>query len=136
MTFEELLREIQGTKKSEPQTPTSVDRPPAKRELEKKRVDYDDDLVDEKGDLEDTDYDYKKHDKIYEVYENATRQAFNRPSLEETMKLEDTIVRFNPSKGYENVTRSNVAADYLAELKNPKSFRKAFILSEILQRKF
>ena len=141
LTFEELLREIQGGKKPELAPPTlpsphSYNRPPAKREWEKEPVDYDDDLVEERKDLEDTNYDYRKHDKIYEIYDNATKQAFNRPSLEETMKLEDTIVRFKPSKGYETMSKSHLTEDILKELKDPKGFRKAFILSEILNRRF
>ena len=141
LTFEELLREIQGGKKSEQAppalpSPRSYNRPPARRELEKELVDYDDELTEERKDLEDTNYDYRKHDKIYEVYDEATKQAFNRPSLEETMKLEDTIVRFKPSKGYETMSKSHLTEDLLRELKDPKGFRKAFILSEILNRKF
>lgn len=140
LTFEELLREIEGTKKpvqtppAPPSTP-SYD-PPARREWDKEPVDYDDDLVEERKDLEDTNYDYRKHDRIYEVYEDATKQAFNRPSLEETMKLGDTIIRFKPSKGYEIASKSHLGEDFLKELKDPKGFRKAFILSEILNRRF
>lgn len=141
LTFEELLREIQGGKKPEQTPPTlsspqSYNRPPAKREWEKEPVDYDDDLAEERKDLEDTNYDYRKHDKIYEIYDNAAKQAFNRPSLEETMKLEDTIVRFKPSKGYETMSKPHLTEDLLKELKDPKGFRKAFILSEILNRRF
>lgn len=137
LTFEELLREIQGGKKPE-QAPPTLPSPHSykKREWEKEPIDYDVDLAEERKDLEDTNYDYRKHDEIYEVYDNATKQAFNRPSLEETMKLGDTIVRFKPSKAYETMSKPHLAEDLLKELKDPKSFRKAFILSEILNRRF
>ena len=85
---------------------------------------------------EDADYDYRTQDKIYEIYDNATRQAFARPSLEESMKLEDTIVRFKQFKGYENESKPSFLAEYIKELKDPKGFKKAFIMSEILNRRF
>ena len=36
------------------------------------------------------------------------------------MKLEDTIVRFKQSKGYETGTRRNLAEEYLKDFKDPK----------------
>ncbi len=139
MTFEDLLREIEGSKKPE-RNPLPVPKPfvqePVKPEWQP--YNYDEEVIKEKKQkpLEDTNYDYRKHDKIYEEYDNATKYAFLRPSLEETMKIEDTIVRFNQFKGYQTETKSRFRDDLLRELKNPQSFRKAFILSEILQRKF
>lgn len=133
-TFEELLREIEGMKKPGPQPAPSYNRPPAKRESD--YVDYDDNLEDEKKVLEDSKYDYHNQDKIYDVYEEAKKQAFVRPSLEETVKLEDTIVRFKQFKGYQTETRKNLVEDYLKELKDPAGFKKAFIMSEILKKRF
>ena len=52
------------------------------------------------------------------------------------MKLEDTIVRFQAAKPYERAARRGQAEEFRNELMNPQSFRKAFILSEILNRKF
>ncbi len=128
-TFEELLREIQGMKKPEPVAPA---KPSVRPEYEIEPY-Y---AVPERKQIEDVNYDYRNQDKIYEVYENATRQAFARPSLEETMKLEDTIVRFKQFKGYENEVKPSVLSEYIKELKDPKGFRKAFIMSEILNRRF
>jgi len=122
MTFEELLQEIQGSKVPKPQPVVQeelVDRAKEERQV-----------------LEDTDYDYRKHDQIYDIYENAKKEAFLRPSLEETLKLEDTIVRFNPFKGYQKEEPRNFAAELANEIRNPSGFRKAFIMSEILQRRF
>ena len=73
LSFEDLLREITQSK-AQPQQETVVD--------------YDDDLVDEEEDLEDVDYDYRKESKVFDTYEEAKKQAFQRPSLEETMKAE------------------------------------------------
>jgi hypothetical protein len=128
-TFEELLREIQGMK--EP-TPTPARRMEPKPEF----VDYDDSIEEEKSDLEEVGTDYRKKDNIYQVYEEAKAQAFHRPSLEETIKLEDTIVRFKQFKGYEKHSRPNLANEVLKDFKDPQGFKKAFIMSEILRTKF
>jgi len=133
-SFEELLREIQQMKEPA-REPLPLPRQERAPEPEPKYVDYDDDLQDEKKDLEEA-YDYRTEDKTYQAYEEAKAQAFNRPSLEETVKLEDTIVRFKQFKGYEREVRRNDASDILRDFKDPKGFRKAFIMSEILRRKF
>ncbi len=83
LTFEELLQEI-ATQKQQKPVPNQP-RPVAKY-TPPQRVD------DEAEDLEDVNYDYRQHDKVYETYEEAKRQAFNRPLLEETMRVEDTTV--------------------------------------------
>jgi hypothetical protein len=132
MTFEDLLREIEGSKKAEaiPQ-PTYHEAPKPVQQAY-----YDDEVAEQKKPLEDTNYDYRKYDTIYEEYDNATKNAFVKPSLEETMKLEDTVVRFNQFKGYQQEPKHHFREDLLRDLKDPKGFKKAFILSEILQRKF
>ena len=131
VSFEELLREIQGMKKpAPPPQPAPV---PTYEKKDWEPYPYE---LEEQKQLEDANYDYKKHDKIYEVYDNATKQAFNRPSLEETMKLQDTIVRFDPFKEYENDRKVSLVEEYVKELKDPKGFKKAFIMSEILKRRF
>ncbi len=133
VTFEDLLREIQGMKKPEPVAvpPDTYNRPPVKRDNAPTYT--------ESGkttELEDSNYDYRKHDKIYDIYDNATQQAFVRPSLEETMKLDDTIVRFKQFKGYETDVKASFLEEYIKELKDPKGFKKAFIMSEIINRRF
>ena len=131
VSFEELLREIQGMKKpAPPPQPAPV---PTYEKKDWEPYPYE---LEEQKQLEDANYDYKKHDKIYEVYDNATKQAFTRPSLEETMKLQDTIVRFDPFKEYENDRKVSLVEEYVKELKDPKGFKKAFIMSEILKRRF
>lgn len=137
VTFEDLLREIQGMKKPEPSSapPAPVNdygRPPVKKEYEIEPF-Y---RVPETKQIEDVNYDYRTQDKIYDIYDNATKQAFARPSLEETMKLDDTIVRFKQFKGYENKAKESFLAEYIKELKDPKGFKRAFIMSEIINRRF
>ncbi len=126
-TFEELLREIEGAK--QPRRPEPITEPDV--------VDYDENLGPEEQNLEEVTPSYKRPDEeIYKVYESAKAQAFARPSLEETVKLEDTIVRFKQFKGYEKEVRRNVLQEYVQELRHPEGFKKAFILSEILQPRF
>jgi hypothetical protein len=125
-TFEDLLREM---KQPLP--------PPRPMERQPEVVDYDDNIGDEERDLEDLTPSYRRDEELVnKVYEEAKAQAFSRPSLEETVKLEDTIVRFKQFKGYEKEGRNNLLHEYLQELKDPKGFRKAFVLSEVLKPKF
>jgi len=122
MTFEELLREITQEKTT--------------KQPEPEYVDYDDNLEDEAKDLEEVDYDYRKQDKIYEVYEEAKKQAFNRPSLEETMKVANTKMEYGRFKVFETEEKRDLMKEYLADFNDPEGFKKAVVMSEILQRKF
>lgn len=121
LTFEELLREI--TEGKAESRPTEV-------------VDYDDNLKEEEEDLEEADYDYRKKDTIYQVYDDAKMQAFNRASLEDTMKLEDTDVTYGRFKGFELEEKEDLLAKYLSDLKDPEGFKKAVVMGEILNRRF
>ncbi len=126
ITFEDLLKEIQAAKVPKPVAP-----PVKKYDFE----DYDDDIKEETEVVERSDY--RSEDSIYETYEKAKRDAFSKASLEETLKVEDTVVKFEQQKGYQQVAdREATVNEYVKELKNPTSFKKAFILSEILGRRF
>jgi hypothetical protein len=127
-SFEELLREIEGMKAPAP--------PPLPQTRYEPVVDYDEGIPDEQQDLEEIKPSYRSDDEIYKTYEQAKAQAFARPSLEETVKLSDTIVRFKQFKGYEKETQGNLLGEYLKELRDPKGFKKAFVMSEILKRKW
>jgi len=136
MTFEELLREIQGSK-TPPQhaevkrQPVDFRKPaPLPKSYE---VDYDDEIEEEEKNYETIP---SSDDRSYEVYEQAKREAFKRPSLEDTLKLEDTVMKFGHFKEYDETLQRSLAREVLQDLKNPDGFRKAFIMSEILKRKF
>lgn len=132
VTFEDLLREIQASKSPKPK-PVSV----APKQVSSSQYDvedYDDNLAEENKSLERTDY--YANDKFYETYENAKKAAFSRASLEETMKVEDTEVKFNQFKEYSKKEGQSLASEYANELKNPKNFKRAIILSEILNKRF
>lgn len=136
LTFEELLREITEGKEPEPKPvyqPKPAYVPPKPQPA---YVDYDDDLKDEAEDLEDVDYDHRKQNKVFDTYEEAKRQAFNRPSLEETMKVEDTVVKFSKFKVFEEQKGRNLLEEYTRDLQDPEGFKKALVLSEILNRRF
>jgi len=130
VTFEELLKEIQTAKAPKVQ-PQPVIEP-----VGSYQTDYDENLKEVEEPLERTDYNYKDHDTIYETYEKAKQEAFHRPSMEETLKLENTIVRFGQFKGYEQQLRPSLAREYGKDLQDRTNFRKAFMLSEILNRRF
>jgi len=128
VTFEELLREIQASKspKREPvPQPSPV-------------LDYDDELPDEEKSLETVSAPttYKHDDSIYDTYERAKQEAFARQSLEESLKLEDTIVEPVKFKGYQSTDVNSYASAYAEMLKDPATFKQAFIVSEILRPKF
>ena len=123
LSFEELLKEITESKQQ-------------RQPMEEPVVDYDENLEEEEKDLEDVEYDYRKQNKTYEVYEEAKKQAFFRPSLEETMKLQDTVVNFGKFKEFEKRAENNLAAEYLKEFHDTDSLKKAVVMSEILKRKF
>ncbi len=128
LTFEELLREIQTSK-----APSSPALPPA---TSAEYIDYDDDLDEEEQDLEKTDYTYRNEDATYAAYEKAKQEAFLKPSLEDTMKLSDTDMKFGQFKGYQHVEEWIPATKYAKDFQDPESFKKAFIMSEILKPKF
>lgn len=127
LTFEDLLKEIQESRQPKP-----VFTEPPKAEY----VNYDDDIKEEAQDLEDVDYDYRKKDNIYQIYEDAKSQAFSRKSLEETMSIKDTETRFEKFKAFEQSKKKKVMEDYTKTLKDPAGLKRAVVMSEILNRKF
>jgi hypothetical protein len=138
MTFEDLLREIQTGKSPAKPAPAPLPPPQLNRKPEPSpwEVDYEDAPVEEIQDLETIPQRPDPLEQSYNAYEKAKQQAFNHISLEETMQLSDTDVKFGHFKGYDAPVQRSVLADYLLELKDPEGFRKAFVMSEILKRKF
>jgi hypothetical protein len=139
ITFEELLREITEAKEPEPK---QVFSPPQPKAVEKKieksfptYEDYDGNIEPEEKNLEEIPPSYRKKDRIYDVYEEAKRQAFNRPSLEETMKLEDTVVRYSRFKEFEIQESRNLLDEYTKDLNNPEGLKRMVVMAEILNRK-
>ena len=146
LTFEELLREIQQSKTATEAKPKPLRTKPKPTFTERKPfvqpepskpqyTDYDDDIKEEEQDLEDASYDYRDKDTIYNTYEKAKNEAFLRPSLEETSNVDDTDMRW---KRFDEFTekKAKPSFGFVKELRDPKGFKKAFIMSEILNRKY
>jgi len=138
ISFEDLLREIQEAKNPKP----PLEQKPVAQQPSSSRLpkpydyqDFDDDLEEEEK-KQPVKPDYKSDDQIYGIYEEAKKQAFIRPSLEETMKVEDTIVRYDQFQNYKKEKLKAPGMTYLNEFNDPEGFKRAFIMSEILNRKF
>lgn len=132
LTFEELLREISESKSPAKPTitpPVSSRNQPAPRPA---YVDYDDDLEEEAKGLEKVP-DFRDSDS-YRIYEQAKQEAFNRPSMENlTPRRAD--VQYEKFKAFETERKETVLQSYVAGLRDPEGFKKAFIMGEILNRK-
>lgn len=127
ITFEDLLREIQGEKE---RAKPVANKPP---EPEYDYVDYDDNIPDEIQDLEDVNYDHSKDEKAFQTYEAALKEAEKAPEREPASS--GRIMRSEHFKEY-NLKKKKASFDFLKELKDPKGFKKAFIMSEILNKKY
>jgi hypothetical protein len=127
ITFEELLREITEGKSAN--VPTTQKASPPVYES------YEEVLQEEEQDLEVVNEDYKK-DRVSVSYEEAKRQAFARPSLEESMSHSDTEMTFGRFKEFESDPNKGLLSHYVSDLRDPDGLKKAFVMSEILKRKF
>jgi hypothetical protein len=132
LTFEELLKEITEGKPVSREAPKPVSQPT------QTYVDYDDDIEDEESKQEPVvDYDDERSsDRVFAAYEEAKRMAFERPSLEESMKLSDTEMKFGKFKEFEQTQERNLLKEYLIDFNDPAGWKRAIVMSEILKRKF
>jgi len=128
LTFEELLREITEGKQAQ--------RPQSQRPPEPEYETLETDVGEEAKSLEDVSIDETEDARIFQAYEEAKRQVFERKSLEETLKLQDTDVDFQRFDVFESQKKQRLRDDYLRLLRSPNSIRQAVVLSEILKRKF
>lgn len=136
LTFEELLKEITEAKQEakpapQPQRPTyeSTERTPT-------YVDYDDDIQEEEKSLEQVDYEYRKKDTAYERYTEAKRIALESPSLGETLRSQSKDVEYGKFKEFEVKKETRLLDTYLKDLQDPDGWKKAVVMSEILNRRF
>jgi hypothetical protein len=124
LTFEELLREITEAKEPLPPVVKPV------QEFE----DYEDELVEE-VEPQRPDYDYRKQE-TYQAFEQSKYEAFNRLSYEETMKVEDTKVEFGKFREFEEEKAPSAAAQIAADFADLDKVKRAFIMSEIFNRRY
>jgi hypothetical protein len=134
VTFEELLREITEGKQPKPAEPVVERRVEYSRpEPQPAYVDYDDEIEEEEAkSLEKVTFD---SERTNEIYERAKKEAFNRPSLEESLKLSDVNTTYGKFKEFERKTERNILHDYLSDLRDSQGLKKALVLSEVLNRK-
>jgi hypothetical protein len=130
ISFEDLLREIQQSKQPEPPKPALPQ--PAYPQYDEV-VDYEKDLEVEERSLEQPAPTFANS---YEIYEKAKADAFVRPSLEETMKVEDTEVRFGQFDKYKKVKETVPATGFAETFQDFDQFKRAFVMAEILKPKF
>jgi hypothetical protein len=132
LTFEELLREITAGKSVAPE---EVKRPVSKPV--QTYVDYDDAIEEEEVEIPVLDYDDQRDDdRVVAAYEEAKKMAFERPSLEDTLKLSDTKMQFGKFKEFELGRSKSTIQDYLINFNDPDGWKKAVVMSEILKTKF
>lgn len=124
ISFEDLLREIQQSRKPEPARPASPEV-----------VDYDEDIREEAEPVEVVPA-RKRQEEVTAVYEAAKQAAFQRASLEDTVSLQEIPIAQGKFKGYEQESRPALATMIADDFKSPENLRKAFIMSEILNRRF
>lgn len=128
VSFEDLLREIQASKTTQPRVEPIQSAP-------KDSFDSRNQGNQERAVLESVKPIYIPSERTNEVYENAKNSAFSRPSLEETMRLEDTVMRYDRFKQYGQQEQSFLG-DFVKELNDPDKLKRAFVLNEVLMRKF
>lgn len=135
ITFEELLREITEGKQTAPPTPEVLERRPefSRPKPQPEYVDYDDEIEDEEKSLEEISS--VDEERTTKIYEEAKKLAFYRPSLEETLKVQDVNTTYGKFAAFETKQEANLLLEYTKDLRDPKGFKKALILSEILNRK-
>lgn len=126
-----MLREIMEAKReaSRPAPP-----PPPEPTPEPTYVDYDDNLEDGEKEYEQAELARAKNPAAA-GYAEGLREAFHRPSLEEEISLHDSKAGEGRFKTFENSPENKIFGEYIDSLKDPEGFKKAFILSELLNRK-
>lgn len=128
LTFEELLREITEAKQVQRREPDPEPEPEFQS--------YETEFREEARSLEQIPYDDAENARVFKVYQDAKNQVFERQSLEETLRLKDTVVDFRKFEAFDNQKERKLLDDYIRLIRNPQSLRQAVVMSEILKRKF
>ena len=127
LTFEELLREITEGKQAAKRAPEPKVAP--------RYEGYEKDMGEEARSLEEISYEEPATTSRWKPYEEVPAQA-ERRSLEETLKLEDTVVNFGKFDVFEQRAKKRLMDDYIKIIRNPETLKQAVVMSEILKRKF
>lgn len=130
ISFEDLLREIQQTRAPQNQPPPVLQVPYNEYD------EVDDDEPDRRPEEQSLEKTQPVFANSFEIYEKAKAEAFVRPSLEETLKVEDTDMRFGQFDKYQHVQEVVPAKSFAETFRNFDEFKRAFVMAEILQRKY
>ena len=128
LTFEELLREITEGKQGQKRQP--------QREVVPEYESYEKDPGEEARSLEEVTYDEEEQVSRWKPYEEIPVRAAERRSLEETLRLEDTVMDFRKFDAFEQRVKKKLSEDYIKIIRNPETLKQAVVMSEILKRKF
>jgi hypothetical protein len=132
VTFEDLLREIQSSRKPEREpAPTPAPAKPFESYEEVSEESF-------RETIPETEYsrDSFSTSETYKSYEKAKSEAFQRASLEDTLKLENTDIKFLKFSEYQATKEPTVAEQISTEFRDPDTLKKYFIVNEVLNRKW
>lgn len=127
LTFEELLREITSGKEVQRTEPGPVR--PAYESYEK-------DPGEEARSLEDVDFNEADNAGRWKPYEEIPVRSGARQSLEETLRLQDTVMDFGKFSAFQQKSQQKITDTYIKIIRNPESLKQAVVMSEILKKKF
>ncbi|MBX2966141.1 MAG: hypothetical protein KF845_08350 [Cyclobacteriaceae bacterium] len=124
MTFEELLREITQAK-----APAETTYEPYQ---ETEYADYEVEGTEVLQEKPVTSY---QQDPVYKQFQEAKQYDYAANPLEDTLKLEDVDMKYGKFREFEAEARGSLLDEYTRDLRDPDGFKKAVILSEILNRR-
>jgi hypothetical protein len=129
ITFEELLKEITASKEK------PVAETQSYEEYQPEYEDYDDRVEDEIKDIEEEAVTNPQKNSIYQQFEEAKYKDYTKDTLEESLKLANVNMKYGRFKEFESSKEVNLLEAYASDLRNPEGLKKAFVLSEIFNRK-
>jgi hypothetical protein len=135
LTFEELLREITEGKQAQKRQP--MPEPEPEHEPVPRYEPYEQAMGEEARSFEDVRTDEVESARKWKPYEQVIQEAPERRSLEETLRLQDTVVSFGKFAAFDKKQdQKKILNDYIKIIRNPESLKQAVVMSEILRRKF
>ncbi len=123
VTFEDLLREITQARQAEPE-------PVAEYES------YDSYEQDQEVEAQSLEEEGMGNEQRWKAYEEVPLAPVERKSLEETLRLEDTVVDFSRFDAFRKLEVTKMSDEYRKIIRDPQTLKQAVVMSEILQRKF
>lgn len=129
LTFEELLREIISGKEAQRSEPDRELIGPTYESYEK-------DPGEEARSLEEANFDEAESARKWKPYEEIPVRPAERQSLEETLRLQDTVMDFGKFAAFQQKNQQKMSDIYIKIIRNPETLKQAVVMSEILKTKF